>query len=59
MTTTARFLRLAAAWTGVAALAACTVGPDYQKPSAPTPDSYKEIDGWKPAKPALAASGEA
>jgi NodT family efflux transporter outer membrane factor (OMF) lipoprotein len=44
---------------GAMTLSACTVGPDYQKPPAPTPDSYKEIDGWKPAKPAVAASGEA
>jgi NodT family efflux transporter outer membrane factor (OMF) lipoprotein len=40
-------------------LAACTVGPDYQKPSAPVPATYKEIDGWKPATPMQAASGEA
>jgi len=39
-------------------LAACTVGPDYEKPSAPVPVSYKEIDGWKPATPKEAASGE-
>ena len=40
-------------------LAACTVGPDYQKPSAPVPATYKEIEGWKPATPKQAASGEA
>src|SRR5690348_8605983 len=40
------------------ALAACTVGPDYEKPSAPIPVSYKEADGWKPATPKQAASGE-
>ena len=40
------------------ALAACTVGPDYEKPSAPVPATYKEIDGWKPATPKQAASGE-
>jgi len=37
--------RLAAA--GLAgALAACTVGPDYEKPAAPVPAAYKEA--WKP-----------
>jgi NodT family efflux transporter outer membrane factor (OMF) lipoprotein len=40
------------------ALAACTVGPDYVKPSAPVPAEYKEVDGWKPATPKQAASGE-
>ena len=39
-------------------IGACTVGPDYEKPSAPVPVSYKEIDGWKPATPKEAASGE-
>ncbi|HWE74067.1 MAG TPA: efflux transporter outer membrane subunit [Stellaceae bacterium] len=41
------------------ALAACTVGPDYEKPAAPVPATYKEVDGWKPATPKQAASGEA
>ncbi|HEV8014053.1 MAG TPA: efflux transporter outer membrane subunit [Stellaceae bacterium] len=40
------------------ALAACTVGPDYQKPPASVPIAYKELDGWKPATPKQAASGE-
>lgn len=40
------------------ALAACTVGPDYEKPSAPVSTTYKELDGWKPATPRQAASGE-
>ena len=40
-------------------LAACEVGPDYEKPTAPTPPSYKEIDGWKPSQPQDAASGTA
>jgi NodT family efflux transporter outer membrane factor (OMF) lipoprotein len=35
------------------ALAACTVGPPYQRPSAPTPSVYKEAGaGWLPAAPA-------
>src|SRR6516162_433306 len=39
---------------GVAAalvlLTACTVGPDYQRPSAPVPAQYKEA-GWKIGEP--------
>jgi NodT family efflux transporter outer membrane factor (OMF) lipoprotein len=35
-----------------AALAAgCMVGPDYVRPSAPTPAAYKEMEGWKRAEP--------
>jgi NodT family efflux transporter outer membrane factor (OMF) lipoprotein len=41
-----RRLRLAAAGT-LAGLAACTVGPDYERPDAPVPVAYKEA--WKPA----------
>jgi NodT family efflux transporter outer membrane factor (OMF) lipoprotein len=44
----------------VVALAGCTVGPKYVRPSAPTPATYKEqawdssqaSDQWKPANPA-------
>src|SRR5690349_14517217 len=32
-------------------LAGCMVGPDYVKPSAPTPATYKEMEGWKFAQP--------
>ncbi len=32
-------------------LTACTVGPDYERPSAPTPAAYKEAEGWKVAEP--------
>jgi NodT family efflux transporter outer membrane factor (OMF) lipoprotein len=38
------------------ALAACTVGPDYERPPAPTPVAFKELAGWKPATPRVAAS---
>src|SRR6201987_2290837 len=34
-----------------AGLAACTVGPDYQRPDAPVPAQYKEA-GWKVGQPA-------
>ena len=32
-------------------LAACTVGPDYVKPTAVVPAAYKEATGWKAAQP--------
>ena len=32
-------------------LTACTVGPDYSRTSAPVPDRYKELKGWKVAAP--------
>jgi NodT family efflux transporter outer membrane factor (OMF) lipoprotein len=36
----------------VLAVGGCAVGPDYRRPSAPTPTSYKEADGWVSAAPA-------
>jgi outer membrane protein TolC len=42
----------------VAALSACAVGPNYHRPSAPTSAKFKEADGWKPAEPREAASGQ-
>ena len=38
-------------------LAACAVGPDYARPSAPVPARFKEAEGWKPADPQEPASG--
>lgn len=32
-------------------LVACTVGPDYVRPSAPVASEFKELKGWKPAQP--------
>src|SRR5439155_1220565 len=29
----------------------CAVGPDYARPTVITPDAYKEVDGWKVARP--------
>ena len=37
-------------------LAACTVGPDYVRPSAPMTPFFKEGIGWKPADPRDAAA---
>lgn len=36
------------------ALAACTVGPDYVRPTAPVPEAYKELKGWTLASPSAA-----
>jgi NodT family efflux transporter outer membrane factor (OMF) lipoprotein len=38
------------------AMAGCTVGPDYRRPSVPLSAGFKELDGWKVAAPAVAAS---
>ncbi|MGD0915658.1 MAG: efflux transporter outer membrane subunit [Thermodesulfobacteriota bacterium] len=35
----------------LALLAACTVGPNYVRPTAEVPEAYKEIEGWKVAQP--------
>ncbi|KTT25754.1 RND transporter [Pseudomonas oryzihabitans] len=35
----------------LALLAGCTVGPDYQRPSAPLSTQFKEAAGWKAASP--------
>ena len=43
--------RWLATGTLIAALAACTVGPDYHRPPVETPAAYKEVDGWKPSTP--------
>ncbi|HVN44848.1 MAG TPA: efflux transporter outer membrane subunit, partial [Steroidobacteraceae bacterium] len=46
----------AAACVGLA-VAACAVGPNYHRPSAASPQRFKEAEGWKPAEPREAASG--
>jgi NodT family efflux transporter outer membrane factor (OMF) lipoprotein len=47
--TTRRFLSLLL--TFAPAVAACTVGPDYERQPAPVPEAYKELRGWKIATP--------
>ena len=32
-------------------LGGCMVGPNYKRPDAPVPTTYKELAGWKPATP--------
>ena len=44
-------ITLAAAWL----LAGCLVGPDYERPAAPTPVRFKEAEGWKLGEPQDAA----
>ena len=45
------------AWVGLPSFiiaflpAACTVGPDYVRSTAPVPAAYKELKGWKRATP--------
>ena len=34
-----------------ALLSGCMVGPEYKKPAAPLTPAYKEVDGWKVARP--------
>ena len=38
-------------WLVGISLAACSVGPNYMRPSAPTPSHFKEAKGWKLATP--------
>jgi NodT family efflux transporter outer membrane factor (OMF) lipoprotein len=45
-----RYGRLAALAMTIA-LAACEVGPDYERPVADAPPSYKELGDWKPSAP--------
>ena len=35
----------------ITGLSACTVGPDYVRPQTAIPDNFKEIKGWKKARP--------
>jgi NodT family efflux transporter outer membrane factor (OMF) lipoprotein len=32
-------------------LAACAVGPDYERPPVPVPAAFKELKGWRPGDP--------
>src|SRR5471030_1667317 len=50
-------LRLVPLLLAATALCACEVGPNYHRPTAPTPASgaYKEIQGWTAAQPSDAA----
>jgi NodT family efflux transporter outer membrane factor (OMF) lipoprotein len=41
------------------ALYACEVGPNYHRPAAPTPQAFKEVQGWTPANPQADAANRA
>ena len=43
--------RLVLAAPGLAVLAACAVGPDYQRPKIDAASSYKEAGDWQPSEP--------
>ena len=47
---------LALAATVLALVTGCVVGPNYVRPTVITPDDYKEITGWKVARPQDAAA---
>jgi NodT family efflux transporter outer membrane factor (OMF) lipoprotein len=49
-----RVLRVCSAWLATLVVSGCVVGPQYRRPSAPTPDAFKEAppEGWKRAEPA-------
>src|SRR3989449_2967888 len=49
-------MRRSAAGILALALAACAVGPDYQRPEAAVSAAYKEAVGWKAAEPRDEAS---
>ena len=48
--------RLLPALLAAAALGGCAVGPNYHRPVAPTPTTYREVEGWTPAQPSDAAA---
>ncbi len=52
----AKFLTPCLAALLCAGVAGCLVGPNYQRPAAPTPPAYKEAAGWAPAQPSDAAT---
>jgi NodT family efflux transporter outer membrane factor (OMF) lipoprotein len=43
--------RFFALFPALALLTACTVGPNYVRPTAETPPAFKEMAGWKKAQP--------
>lgn len=46
-----RFQASVVAVLAAVALASCAVGPDYVRPTASVPESFKEMTGWKVAEP--------
>jgi len=56
MTQPKQAARLLAAAAAFALAGGCTVGPDYKRPDAPVPASFKEDGAWKPATPGDSAT---
>jgi NodT family efflux transporter outer membrane factor (OMF) lipoprotein len=52
-------LRIAPLLVAASALCACEVGPNYHQPTAPTPQAYRQIEGWAPASPNADATDKA
>ncbi|MCI4679695.1 efflux transporter outer membrane subunit [Rhodoblastus acidophilus] len=46
-----RALKILPALSAPVILAACSVGPDYVRPTAPVPAKFKESKDWRPARP--------
>lgn len=46
-----RFARWVSVAAGIAAAAACAVGPDYHRPKLDAAPDYKEAGDWKPSEP--------
>jgi NodT family efflux transporter outer membrane factor (OMF) lipoprotein len=46
-----RFIRWVSVAAGIAAAAACAVGPDYHRPKLDAAPDYKETGDWKPSEP--------
>src|SRR5882762_3870803 len=46
-----RFIRWVSVAAGIAAAAACAVGPDYHRPKLDAAPDYKEAGDWKPSEP--------
>lgn len=59
MKTTRHFFTTAAAATLLMTLAACSIGPAYQRPAAAIPAHFKEAEGWVVAQPADGLQREA
>ena len=38
-------------------LAACTLGPDYQRPDLPVASEFKQAEGWKPPRRPMRCNG--
>ncbi len=46
-----KYIASAICFVGMLLLAGCTVGPNYRRPAAEVPATYKEAGNWKPAQP--------